>query len=194
MADGHRFEGVDWDAVVDQLMDEALRLFAGARLMGPDRVLMGVGQSPEDLVFATVTQVLEDQTVQYRKNRGPLVPFLKQVMRNDFVDLLRKKAYKTTVIIDPDDDAKHDAEGQLVTLDSFEAAPVHTPDVIWRMRVRELASDDQELVDYVDAVLELGLTKPSDIAQLLSTSVSDILNRRRRLATRIARIPELTRL
>jgi hypothetical protein len=194
MADGHRFEGVDWDAVIDQLMAEALRLFASARMVGEERVLKGLGQSPEDLVYGTVEKVLEDKTVQYRKSRGPLVPFLKQVMRHDFIDLLRKKAYKTTTIIDPEDDARHDADGEVITLDSFEGKREQMPDVVWRMRVRELASDDQMLLDYVDAILECGLTKPSDIAQLLSTTVADILNRRRRLATRIARIPELTRL
>ena len=194
MAEGHRFEGVDWERVVDQLMVEALRLFASARLVGAERVLKGSGQSPEDLVYSTVEKVLEDDTVKYRKSRGQLVPFLKEVMRNDFLDLIRKKAYKTTTIIDPEDDARHDADGEIITLDSYEGPPEQMPDAIWRTRVRELASDDPELLDYVDSILEVGLTKPADIAQLLSTTVGDILNRRRRLATRIARIPELIRL
>ena len=81
------------------LINDALRLFASARLVARTVCPQGRRQSPEDLMFATLTQVLEDQTVQYRKNRGPLVPFLREVLRNDVVDLLRKKAYKTTVII-----------------------------------------------------------------------------------------------
>jgi hypothetical protein len=191
MAEGHRFAGVNWEDAIDQLTVEAIRIFATAGLVGADRVLKGLGLSPADLVYQTVEKVLEDVSVQYRKSRGPLLPFLKHVMRNDFIDALRNKSYKTTIIIDPVDAAQQNADGEALTLDGF-AGPAPPPaDVLWRQRVRHLAADDPALIDYVDVILEIGLTKPSDIAEFLSTSVADILNRRRRLASRVARIPEL---
>jgi DNA-directed RNA polymerase specialized sigma24 family protein len=191
----HRFAGVVWEEVIDRLMVEAVRLFASARLAGEDRVLKGLGVSPEDLVFQTITAVLEDTTVRYRKQDGALLPFLKAVMRHDFIDLVRRPVHKRTDIVDPIEDARGGADHDMARLEDLAGASVDPqPDVLWRQRVRGLAADDPELAEYVDAILELELRKPSEIAELLSTDVRDVLNRRRRLATRIAREPELTRL
>jgi DNA-directed RNA polymerase specialized sigma24 family protein len=194
-AGGHRFGGVVWEEVIDRLMAEAIRLFASARLLGADRVMSRLGVSPEDLVYQTVKAVLEDKTVRYRKDDGELLPFLKRVMRNDFLDMVRRPVYKRTDIVDPAEEAKRKAETNVSTLESLGASAVDPqPDVFWRDRVRQLVADDPELVEYVDAILEFELTKPAEIADLLSTTVEDIYNRRRRLATRIAREPQLTRL
>jgi DNA-directed RNA polymerase specialized sigma24 family protein len=191
-AGGHRFGGAVWDEVIDRLMAEAVRLFASARLVGADRVMSGLGVSPEDLVYQAINALLEDKTVRYRKDDGELLPFLKRVMRNDFIDMVRRPVYKRTDIVDPVDEAKRKQEGAVQTLGASGSDP--QPDVFWRDRVRLLVADDPKLVEYVDAILELELTKPAEIADLLSTTVEDIYNRRRRLATRIAREPELTRL
>jgi DNA-directed RNA polymerase specialized sigma24 family protein len=194
-AGGHRFGGVVWDEVIDRLMAEAVRLFASARFVGADRVMSGLGVSPEDLVYQTINALLEDKTVRYRKEDGELLPFLKRVMRNDFIDMVRRPVYKRTDIVDPVDEAKRKPEDAVRTLESLGASGSDPqPDVFWRDRVRLLVADDPKLVEYVDAILELELTKPAEIADLLSTTVEDIYNRRRRLATRIAREPALTRL
>lgn len=193
-ASGHRFGGVVWDEVVDRLMAEAVRLFASARLVGADRVMSGLGVSPEDLAYQTITALLEDKTVRYRKDDGELLPFLKRVMRNDFIDMVRRPVYKRTDIVDPVDEASRQQEGAVQTLETLGASGSNPqPDLFWRDRVRLIVADDPKLVEYVDAILELELTKPAEIADLLSTTVEDIYNRRRRLATRIAREPELTR-
>lgn len=194
-AGGHRFGGVVWEEVIDRLMAEAIRLFASARLVGADRVMRGLGVSPEDLVYQTINALLEDKTVRYRKEDGELLPFLKQVMRNDFLDMVRRPVYKRTDIVDPVEEAKHKPGGEARTLEALGASTIDRhPDVIWRDRVRQLVAGDPELVEYVDAILEFELRKPAEIADLLSTTVEDIYNRRRKLATRIAREPELTRL
>lgn len=189
----HRFDGIDWDEVLRRLLLEACRLFGTARLSGQDAVLAGLGVSPRDLVHETVRKLLEDETVQYRRRRGDLVPFLKTVMRNDFVDLLRRASHKTTQILDPIDSPRRDADGVPQTLDSFPGPTSRSPDIIWTERVRALAADDPELVEYVESIVDIGLSKPSDIADLLSTTVNDVLNRRRRLRTRFAKAPELRR-
>jgi DNA-directed RNA polymerase specialized sigma24 family protein len=194
-AGAHRFGGVVWEEVIDRLMAEAIRLFASARLVGADRVLGGLGVSPEDLVYQTVAAVLEDKTVRYRKDDGDLLPFLKRVMRNDFVDMVRRPVYKRTEIVDPADEGKRKVEGNVRTLESLGAQATDSqPDIFWRERVRQLVRDDPELIEYVDAILEFELTKPAEIADVLSTTVEDIYNRRRRLATRISREPQLSRL
>ena len=194
-ASGHRFGGVVWEEVIDRLMAEAIRLFASARLVGADRVMSGLGVSPEDLVYQTINALLEDKTVRYRKEDGELLPFLKRVMRNDFLDMVRRPVYKRTDIIDPVEEAKRKPEGDVRTLEGLGASAADPqPDVFWRDRVRQLVAGDPELVEYVDAILEFELIKPAEIADLLSTTVEDIYNRRRKLATRIAKEPELTRL
>jgi DNA-directed RNA polymerase specialized sigma24 family protein len=194
-AGGHRFGGVVWEEVIDRLMAEAIRLFASACLVGADRVLSGLGVSPEDLVYQTITALLEDKTVRYRKNDGELLPFLKRVMRNDFLDMVRRPVYKRTDVIDQVEEAKRQQDDNVRTLEAVGASSVdRQPDVLWRERVRQLVASDPELVEYVDAILEFELRKPAEIADLLSTTVEDIYNRRRKLATRIAKEPELTRL
>src|SRR5262245_10005272 len=120
-AGGHRFGGVVWDEIIDRLLAEAIRLFASARLVGTDRVMSGVGMSPADLVYQTINALLEDKTVRYRKEDGELLPFLKRVMRNDFLDMVRRPVYKRTDIVDPTDEAKHKQEGAVRTLESLGA-------------------------------------------------------------------------
>lgn len=196
MADtgGHRFDGLVWEEVINRLMAEAVRLFASARLVGVDRVMSGLGVSPEDLVYQTIDALLEDKTVRYRKKNGELLPFLKRVMRNDFLDMVRRPVYKRTDIVDPAEEATRKADGDVSTLESLGArAADPQPDVFWRNRIRHLVAEDPELVEYVDAILEFEMTKPIDIADLLTTTVEDIYNRRRRLAARIAKEPELNR-
>src|SRR5688572_12508640 len=121
-AGGHRFGGVVWEEVIDRLMAEAVRLFASARLVGSDRVMSGLGVSPEDLVYQTINALLEDKTVRYRKEDGELLPFLKRVMRNDFLDMVRRPVYKRTDIVDPVEEAKRRSKGDVSTLESLGAS------------------------------------------------------------------------
>jgi hypothetical protein len=50
-----------------------------------------LGHSVVPLVaYRTINAVLADKIVRYRKQDGELLPFLKRVMRNDFLDMVRR--------------------------------------------------------------------------------------------------------
>src|SRR5713226_7134226 len=102
MSGGDRFAGVSWPKVLRALTFEAIRLFRTVGLGRGDAVLAGIGVSPEDLAVATLTKLLdpEDRTVVYRRGEASVLTYLKKVMKNDFLDLLKRKSYETTVIVD----------------------------------------------------------------------------------------------
>lgn len=184
----HRFAGADWPDIIRRLTLVSLGLFKTVGLLGQGAVMKGLGISPEDLAYGTVAKVLADE-VKYRKEKGPLLPFLVLALKRDFLDLLRQKSWVTTDIIDGDErrNAKQD---RTIRPDSLTDEPV-TPDVILRKRIMEQVRSDQELVDYTVAALEMNITKPADLADLLSTSATDIQNRKKRLFRALSKAPNL---
>lgn len=184
----HRFAGADWPDIIRRLTLVSLGLFKTVGLLGQDAVMKGLGVSPEDLAYETVAKVLTEE-VKYRKDKGPLLPFLILVLKRDFLDLLRHKSWATTDIVDGDErrNAKRD---HTIGPDSLADDPV-TPDFILRKRIMEQVQDDQQLVDYTVAALEMNITKPADFADLLSTTVADIQNRKKRLFRALSKAPNL---
>lgn len=176
----HRFAGVDWDDVVARLTAEAVMLCRGA-----DVVLRGVGVSPEDLVSDTMAKLFEDETVRYRKDRGPLLPFLKTVMRRDFYDLKKRSAYRTTVIVASQSPGEDPDDVVATHLDGFAGQTPDQEDFLYRRYVMEQVGHDPKLKDQVAAALEFGCFRPADVADLLATTVDDVENRRRRLRRRL---------
>jgi DNA-directed RNA polymerase specialized sigma24 family protein len=185
----HRFAGADWPDIIRRLTFLSMGLFKGIGLLGPDAVMRGLGVSPEDLAYGTVAKVLADE-VRYRKDKGPLLPFLILVLKRDFIDLLRQKAWLTTDIIDGDE-RRNPQEDGTVGLDSLDSNDSVMPDFILRKRIMKQVKDDQQLVDYTIAALEMNVTKPADFADLLSTTVTDIQNRKKRLFRALSKAPNL---
>lgn len=184
----HRFAGADWPDIIRRLTLVSLGLFKTVGLLGQDAVMKGLGVSPEDLAYGTVAKVLADE-VKYRKDKGLLLPFLILVLKRDFLDLLRQKSWATTDIIDGDD-RRNARQDHTIGPDSLSDEPMAT-DLILRKRIMEQVKDDQPLVDYTVAALEMRVTKPVDFADLLSTTVADIQNRKKRLFRALAKAPNL---
>lgn len=193
MSGGDRFAGVSWTQVLRGLTFEAIRLFRAVELGRRDTVLVGLGLSPEDLALATLAKLLdpEDRTVVFRKGEASVLTFLKKVMKNDFLDLLKRKSYETTEIVDGSSTHRDGEDGVPDTLDSFEGSSARSVDVFFRDRLRELVAADAELVDYIEVVWDCEVFKPEDIASLLCTTTDDIQNRKKRLNTVLARHPTL---
>lgn len=121
MSGGDRFAGVSWREVLSRLTLEAVRLFRTVGLGRRDAVLAGLGVSPEDLAIATLTKLLdpEDRTVVYRGGEASVLTYLKKVMKNDFLDLLKRKSHETTDIIDGTTTNRYGEPRDPETLDSF---------------------------------------------------------------------------
>ena len=112
-------------------------------------------------------------------------------MKNDFLDLLKRRSYETTQIVDGSSTNRDSEDGDPETLDSFEGSSARSIDVFFRDRLRELVADDGELVDYIEVIWDCDVFKPEDIASLLSTTTTDIQNRKKRLNTILAKHPTL---
>ena len=89
-------EGVDWEDVLRRLLAEAVLLFRSHGLAGRSSVLSGTGMSPQDLAYQTVTKALGRDGILYQAGRGRLLAFLKEAMRNDFLDLLKAHSHSRT--------------------------------------------------------------------------------------------------
>jgi DNA-directed RNA polymerase specialized sigma24 family protein len=192
MSGGDRFAGVSWKEVLRRLTLEAVRLFRTIGLGRRDGVLVGLGVSPEDLAIATLTKLLDpdDRTVVYRGGEASVLTYLKKVMKNDFLDLLKRKSHETTDIIDGTT-TKRDDPREPETLDSLPGPASTSLDVLFRERLREVVAGDQELLDYIEVVFDCEVFKPEDIACLLDTTTNDIQNRKKRLNTLLVKLPNL---
>jgi len=112
-------------------------------------------------------------------------------MKNDFLDLLKRKSYETTQIMDGSSTKQDGEDRDPETLDSCAGPSAIPDDVLFRDRLRELVADDKELADYVEVVWDCKVFKPDDIASLLGSTTADIQNRKKRLNTILAKHPKL---
>ena len=171
----NRFAGTDWPDVCRRLTAYATLMFRG------DNVMQGTGASPVDLVQAVIEQVMRGK-IDYDGQR-PLLPLLKKVLFRDFLDLRKSAPRRTTTIMEPHEGPDGDQVGGL---DSLTQPASAEPDVLFRQTVFEAIGADQALRDYASAILDCGLSKPREIADLLGTTATDIENRRKRLRTVLA--------
>lgn len=132
--------------------------------------------------------------LKYHSAKGPVIPFLAKVMKRDFLDLLRRKSYRTTEILPrvteaAEDDSQPQKGAVSKGLEEL-AGSSNTLEIVsaveFRERILNLVKGEQDLEDLIVAVLDLNLKKPQEIADVLQTDTKDILNRRRRLRWRIA--------
>jgi DNA-directed RNA polymerase specialized sigma24 family protein len=187
-----RFSDEELDQLLKRLTAFAVVLFAGAGLAGADVVLEGTAMSPADLAAGTLTKLLSGD-LKYRRSRGRLDSFLATVMLRDFIDLVRSKAYTTSVALDSEDRegepgiaghphrARHAASNAYA--DPFSVAAEHE----FKEKVHALVQGENDLEEMAYAVLELNATKPRDIAGLLKTDTADVQNRKKQMRRRLAK-------
>ena len=183
MVDGrqHSLAGIDWPDLQRRLTVYGIALFRA------DRVMQGTGLSPADLAGGVILQLFRGK-IGY-DGRRPLLPLLKKALYHDFLDLKKSAAQRTTVILE----GTENDEGEVIGgLESVPAPEAPQPDVLFREIVYGAIGNDRELRDFACAVLELGASKPADIASLLGVTVDEVENRRKRLRRVLA--PERARL
>jgi RNA polymerase sigma factor (sigma-70 family) len=166
-------------------------VFAELSLGGKDAVIPGTGLSVEDFVEKVLLEYTLGK-IKHHKSRGSLVTVLGTAMRNDIIDALRKKSHEreeTRSSISANEDL--DAQGHdKPALDDY--AHQSTPDqasvldeVAYRDRVRAAFASEPALKEVVEAVLDLDLYKPDEIADAIGTNAADIQNRKKKLRRRL---------
>ncbi len=189
MAQKARFTAAELEEALKKLTARAINLFASTGLLGVDTLLKGTGKSPEDLAMDTLTMLLSGE-LNYHRSKGKLDAFLSRVMDRDFIDLLRSKAQATVLSSDPGIDGENRAgETTQSRIDkpSNELDPFNTAAAAeFIEQLSNLVRGDAQLEEFAYAVLELGATRPQDIAGLLKTDSTDVQNRKKRMRRRLA--------
>ncbi len=170
----------DFKDLTKRLTAYGLRVFAEFSLGGKDAVVPGTGLSVEDFV-AKVLLEFATRKIKHQKSRGSLMTVLGIAMRNDIIDALRKKSHeleetRATISVNEDSEGK---DHEKPALDEYPQSLAPDPSSAvdedeYRARVRAVVDNEPPLKDLVEAVLDLELYKPEDIADALGTSAADI--------------------
>ena len=181
----------DFKSLSKRLMAYGLVVFAEFSLGGEDAVVPGTGLSAEDFVAKVLLEYATGK-IKHQKSRGSLMTVLSTAMRNDIIDALRKKSHKleetrATITVDEDSEGE---DHEKPAMDQFPQLLAPDPSAVvdedeYRARVRAVVDNEPPLKDLVEAVLDLELYKPEDIADALGTSAADIQNRKKKLRRRL---------
>jgi RNA polymerase sigma factor (sigma-70 family) len=154
-------------------------------------VIPGTGLSVEDFVGKVLLEYTLGK-IKHHKSRGSLITVLATAMRNDIIDALRKKSHEreeTRSAISVNEDSERQ-DHERPALDDYPQQSA--PDQIslldeheYRDRVRLAFEDETELKEVVEAVLDLDLYKPEEIANAIGTNPADVQNRKKRLRRRL---------
>ncbi len=173
-------------------------VFAEFSLGGTDAAIPGTGFSIEDFV----AKVLLEYTIgkiKHHKSRGALMTVLGTAMRNDIIDALRKKSHereetRSSISVNEDAEVK---EHEKPALDDYPQPFFSDPAAAldeneYRERVRSAVDEEPALKEVVEAVLDLELYKPEEIADAVGTSAAEIQNRKKKLRRRLRKMGLVT--
>ena len=188
--DDSRFANVDFDRLLSRLFAAAQGLFARQGLKGDASILSGTGKSAEDLVLDTVQEFIRGEKVEWRPkcpDEDPY-PLLLTVMRRDFLDLVKKgRAHKRTKVVDSLEEEENIGSMEREVVDIEEIFSLAEGDAATKERIYSLVAGHKELVEYVEAILELGLTKkPKELAEFLGITSDQLRLLQRKVRTRLA--------
>ena len=167
----------------------ACRVLRVAASKGDDWVLGESGKSPADFVAEALIRWGTNQ-LHFSGPPEALPGFLMTVMTNAIISTLRKKAVKTSRSrkMTLADELTEDASPQSKPESLFDLRSLLRDDA-FREALDQCTADDAALKEYVVAIEMFEDTIPAarDIASLLGVPVTDIYNRRKKLARRLGK-------
>ncbi len=162
---------INWQSVLNKLTYSALRWIIQKRVNRDDPMIKGVG--PQDLAQSALQVVLEKyhQLVDAGSEEDVL-KIAHRIMWHDFLDLVRSSDYR----------GKEELESATERVSVQESAPQQreAENESFAKEYYELAGDNQDLRDILDAVLAVGQYKREDVADLLNIPPQEVTNRLRR--------------
>jgi hypothetical protein len=157
---------IDYDRLLARLADRACDVLNVARFVAQDFVVDGLGKSPIDFSVDVFTLYLTGG-LRFTGDEEALYHFLAEVMVHDILDQMRSSARTTTKKV-PHLSGDVDDSGRLYAA---------------------LKPTEPELSELVEAIFELDVLTPREIADVIGTTPSEIQNRKKRLKTFLAKHP-----
>ncbi len=166
-------------------------VFGEFSIGGKDALIPGTGLSIEDFVGKTLLDYMLGK-IKHHKSRGSLMTVLGTAMRNDIIDALRKKSHESEESrssISASQDSEVQEHGKPALDDYSQQFPHDQVSVLdeadYRDRVRSAFESEPKLKEVVEAVLDLDLYRPEEIADAIGTTPADIQNRKKKLRRRL---------
>jgi hypothetical protein len=185
-----RLAETDACELIEKLTAHALRVFAQYGLGGKDATIPGVGKSPEDFVLDVLTEYLTG------KLKTKDLPYLYTALRHKIIDSLRAASHRTN-----DDQRATEQEqpdsGDVPRRRGLHAEAPRPDDALceqsFESRVRECVTGEPKLLELVEAIFDLDLMTPREIAEALNVPVTEIYARKKQLRRRLIAvgIPEV---
>ena len=193
-ANDPRFSDINWEPLLEGLVEYAKGLFRQEKCDGEESILPGTGKSAKELVFDAATEFIVKQ-LEWRSSSPEnatkeLFYLLRKVINHDFLDLVRDgRAYKRTEILGA---LNTDRDGNSASMDEAADEDEWLEGLIDEMSDEEVerrayaaVEGHPELREYLDAVLREGYTKRKKVASHLGIDLREAESRRGKLKTRL---------
>ncbi len=136
------------------------------------------GIAPKDLAQTAVLEVIKTyHQVMHLKTEDDIFRTAYQVMRHDFLDLIKSAAYKKNKRIEEISGGNSGNE----TIPTDNGKFLEFDDESAVKKFYELANGEEDLIDFISAVLEIKVYKREEIAELLNITPQEVTNRQRKL-------------
>jgi DNA-directed RNA polymerase specialized sigma24 family protein len=188
---------VDFEQVLYRLALHAQSLFTAAACLGRrDELVLPGGDSGADLASATLLKLLDpfNTSVTWSSTKGPpttagVLAYLREVLKRDFLDLVRSKRAKTSVYADDERTGGQDlSESSLDKRTSSEH--LRRERLVWLV---EQFKDHPELLEIVRLQMEpagYNAFSSQELAERLNTTVVEVEHRRRRINFRLRKLAD----
>lgn len=170
-------------------MAYGMTVFAELGIFGEDIVIGGVGVSLEDFVGKVLLEYWTG-SIKYHPSRGSLMSLLGKALKNDVLDALDRQAHEKeeprSITPVPSDEPKRKSD---LSLDEFrkpdQSLEAWIDEQQYRERLKKALSEEPELLELAELVLDLGVEKPQEMAEFLNVGIQELHNRRRKLRRRL---------
>lgn len=183
---------IDYEKLLGRLAARACDVLNVARFAVEDFVVDGLGKSPVDFSVDVFVLYLTG-ALPFTGDEEALYHFLAEVMVHDILDQMRSSARKTTKKV-PHLSGEVDETGTPQKgLDDFDSGlsidQLVEGDLFKERLYAALKPTEPELCELVEAIFELNVLTPWEIADVIGTTPSEIQNRKKRLKTFLAKHP-----
>jgi DNA-directed RNA polymerase specialized sigma24 family protein len=166
-----------------RLLAHALRVFAEFGYCGADSILPGFGKSAEDYAQNVFIKYVLGQS------KAKELAYLCKEIRNDIIDDLRSPIQKLTESRGNLAENTVQGDKHIPSMDDLQDLGKPVSDLLseksYTDRFRRCVESEPDLKDYLEAIVDIGLTKPADIASFLEISPEAVRARQKKMRRRL---------